>query len=67
MVPQDQQVAVASPGAIKDKLVLDSTFAINTLATAAHIFAWACAARTAAPWRETLAGEGARTTPSARE
>jgi hypothetical protein len=65
MVPHDQQVAVASPITASEDLVLDSTFAINTLATSAHIFAWARAARTAAPWRKTLAGEGARTTPSA--
>ena len=67
MVPHDQQVAVSPPVTIDEELVLDSAFAINTLATSAHIFAWARAARTAAPWRETLAGEGARTMPSARE
>jgi hypothetical protein len=33
MVPHDQQVAVASPGITSDELVLDSRFAINTLAT----------------------------------
>jgi len=37
MVPHDQQVAVASPGIVREELVLDSTFVINTLATTAHI------------------------------
>ena len=38
MVPHDQQVAVASPGVIKDELVLDS-IAIDKFI--ARLFAWA--------------------------
>jgi hypothetical protein len=52
MVPQDQQVAVASLGVIKEELGLDS-IAINAFTTNVHLFAWACEARTAASWKET--------------
>ena|SRR5580704_4451628 len=37
MVPHDQQVAVASPGTIREELGLDSRFAINTLAMSLKI------------------------------
>jgi hypothetical protein len=64
MVPHDQQVAVASPGMIREELVLDS-IAINAYRERS-LFAWASEARTAASQKD-IAGVGARAIPSARE
>ena len=52
MVPQDQQVAVASPGMIREEFVLDS-IAIDAFTANTQLIAWACEARTTASWEET--------------
>ena len=50
MVPQDQQVEVASPGMMSDEPVLDFEFVINTFTTETGFSRRLAARSNAVPW-----------------
>ena len=66
MVPQDQQDGVASPGVIREELVLDS-IAINVLTADTHNIRLGLRGQNNGVVERHFAGVGARATLSARE